>query len=137
MQLTPVIAIHMTAAIGAMAIGPVALWARKGRLQRPALHRAFGYAWVTLMVATALSALFIRDYQLPNIAGYTPIHLLIPVVLGGLFAAFRCLAQKNIQGHRANMQRLYFQACIGAGLFTLLPSRYLGDLLWHQTLALT
>jgi uncharacterized membrane protein len=35
------------------------------------------------------------------------------------------------------MQRLYFQACIGAGLFTLLPSRYLGDLLWHQTLALT
>jgi uncharacterized membrane protein len=127
----------MTAAIGALAIGPVALWARKGRQQRPALHRAFGYAWVTLMVATALSALFIRDHQLPNIAGYTPIHLLIPVVLGGLFLAFRCLAQKNIQGHRAYMQRLYFQACIGAGLFTLLPSRYLGDLIWHQTLALT
>jgi uncharacterized membrane protein len=29
-QLTPVIAIHMTAAIGALVTGPVALWARKG-----------------------------------------------------------------------------------------------------------
>jgi uncharacterized membrane protein len=136
MQLTPAIAIHLTAALGALVLGPVALWARKGRQQRPVVHRAFGYAWVTLMLLTALSALFIRDHQLPNIMGYTPIHLLIPVVLGGLFAAFRCLAQKNIQGHRAYMQRLYFQACIGAGVFTLLPSRYLGDLLWHQALGL-
>jgi uncharacterized membrane protein len=136
MPLTPAIAIHLTAAIGALAIGPVALWARKGPQQRPAIHRAFGYAWVTLMVLTALSALFIRDFQLPNIAGYTPIHLLIPVVFGGLFTAFRFLAQKNIQGHRATMQNLYFQACVGAGLFTLLPSRYLGDLLWHQAFGL-
>ena len=25
------------------------------------------------------------------------------------------------------MQRTYFAACVGAGLFTLLPGRYLGD----------
>ncbi|NCX26780.1 MAG: FAD-dependent oxidoreductase, partial [Burkholderiaceae bacterium] len=53
MQLIPVIAIHMTAALAALAIGPVALWARKGRVQRTHLHRAAGYAWVTLMLATA------------------------------------------------------------------------------------
>ena len=41
MQLTPLIAVHMTAAIGAVVTGPVALWARKGRAQRPRLHRAF------------------------------------------------------------------------------------------------
>jgi uncharacterized membrane protein len=137
MQLTPVIAIHLTAAIGALVIGPVALWARKGPLQRPILHRAFGYAWVTLMLVTALSALFIRDFRLPNIAGYTPIHLLVPVVFISLFGAFWFLANKNIQGHRATMQRLYFAACWGAGIFTLLPNRYLGDLLWHRALALT
>jgi uncharacterized membrane protein len=36
MQLTPVIAIHMTAALGALVTGPIALWARKGAAQRPA-----------------------------------------------------------------------------------------------------
>jgi uncharacterized membrane protein len=136
MQLTPVIAIHLTAALGALVIGPVALWARKGATQRPRLHRAFGYAWVTLMLATALSALFIRDFKLPNLAGYTPIHLLIPVVLFGLFGAFWFLARKNMAGHRKAMQSLYFSACIGAGAFTLLPGRYLGQLVWHDWLAL-
>ena len=81
MQLTPVIAIHMTAALAALAIGPVALWAHKGRVQRTHLHRAAGYAWVTLMLATALSALFIRDYLQFDIAGYTWIHLFVPLTL--------------------------------------------------------
>jgi uncharacterized membrane protein len=136
MQLTPTIAIHMTAAIGALVIGPVALWARKGRLQRTVLHRAFGYAWVTLMLVTALSALFIRDYKLPNLAGYTPVHLLIPVTFVSLFGAFWFIARKNIAGHRKTMQGLYFGACIGAGAFTLLPNRFLGQLVWGQWLSL-
>jgi uncharacterized membrane protein len=129
-QLTPIIAIHMTAALGALATGPVALWARKGARQHPRLHRAFGYAWVTLMVATAVSAIFIRDSRLPNVAGFTPIHLLIPVTLAGLFGAFWFLAKGNIAAHRNTMQRLYFGACVVAGAFTLLPGRYLGQLVW-------
>ena len=132
MQLTPLIAVHMTAAIGAVATGPVALWARKGRAQRPRLHRAFGYAWVTLMIVTAVSALFIRDRGLPNLNGFTPIHLLIPVTLVGIAGAFWCLAKGNIAGHRRVMQRLYIGACLVAGGFTLLPQRYLGHLLWSQ-----
>ncbi|WBY01438.1 DUF2306 domain-containing protein [Ramlibacter tataouinensis] len=132
MQLTPVIAVHMTAALGALALGPVALWARRGRTQQPRLHRAFGYAWVTLMVVTALSALFIRDTLLPNIAGFTPIHLLVPVTLVGLFGAFWQLARGNVRGHKTTMQNLYFGACVVAGAFTLLPHRYLGQLLWSS-----
>jgi uncharacterized membrane protein len=132
MQLTPLIAVHMTAAIGAVATGPVALWARKGRLQRPRLHRAFGYAWVTLMLITAVSAIFIRDFELPNLAGYTPIHLLIPVTLIGIFGAFWFLARGNIAAHRKTMVNLYIGACIVAGVFTLLPARYLGHLLWSS-----
>ena len=132
MQMNPVIAVHMTAALLAIATGPVALWARRGGAQRPRLHRAFGYAWVTLMLITAVSAIFIRDRSLPNIAGYTPIHLLIPVVFAALFGAFWKLAHHNIAGHRKVMQFLYFSACIVAGAFTLLPNRYLGQLLWSQ-----
>jgi uncharacterized membrane protein len=134
MQLTPLIAVHMSAAIAAVALGPVALWARRGHAgpqrhsQRPRLHRAAGYAWVTLMLVTALSAIFIRDFKLPNIAGYTPIHLLVPVVLGSLFFSFRALLRGDIRRHRRLMVWLYISACLVAGAFTLLPNRYLGGL---------
>ena len=137
MQLSPLIAVHMTAAIAAICIGPIALWARRGATQRPRLHRAFGYAWVTLMLIAALSAIFIRDFALPNMAGYTPIHLLIPLTLVTLFAAFRALAQGRIQAHRQHMTLLYISACVVAGAFTLLPSRYLGNLVWHDWLSLS
>ncbi len=130
MNMTPLIAIHMTAAIAATLIGPVALWARKGRTQRPKLHRAFGYAWVTLMIMTAFTALFIRDFRLPNIAGYTPIHLLIPLTIFSLTMAFYHLSQGDIVKHTRYMTRLYWSACILAGGFTLLPGRYLGNLAW-------
>jgi len=142
MQLTPIIAIHLSAALGAMALGPVALWARRGHshriatTQRPRLHRAAGYAWVTLMLATAISAMFIHDFRLPNIVGYTPIHLFVPYTLGGLFLAFRHLLRGDIEGHRKAMVQLYLGACLIAGAFTLLPSRFLGQLVWGQWLGL-
>jgi uncharacterized membrane protein len=128
--MTPVIAVHMTAALLAVATGPVALWARRGRTQRPRLHRAFGYAWVTLMLVTSVSALFIRDYSLPNLGGYTPIHLLVPVTLASLFGAFWMLARGDVRRHQLIMRNLYLGACVVAGAFTLLPNRYLGQIVW-------
>ncbi len=135
MPLTPIIAIHMTAALAALAIGPIALWARKGRLQRPLLHRAFGYAWVTLMVVAATSAIFVSGKRLAHIGGFGFIHLLIPATYLLLFLSFRHLAQGNITGHRKTMQGLYIGACAVAGGFTLLPGRYLGNLVFHEWLA--
>lgn len=128
--LTPTIAIHLTAALAATAIGPLALWARLGRSTYPRLHRAAGYAWVTLMLITAVSALFIRNVHGLHLAGYTPLHLLVLVTLVSLGRGFWYLAQHNITGHRLTMQWTYIGACIVAGGFTLLPSRYLGQWLW-------
>ena len=136
MQLSPLIAVHATAAILAIVTGPVALWARKGRLQRPKLHRAFGYAWVTLMLITAISAIFIKAGAGPSWNGFGIIHLLIPAVLFALFGAFRFLFKGNINGHRKSMQNLYIGACLVAGAFTLLPGRTLGNLVFHQWLGL-
>ena len=136
MQMTPTIAVHMSAAMTAVLLGPFALWARLGRITRPRLHRALGYAWVTCMIAAALSAMFIRDFNLPNIVGYTPIHLLVPLTFFSLYRAFVYLLQGNFQGHRKSMQWLYFNACIVAGAFTLLPGRYLGHLIWSEWLGL-
>ena len=134
MQLTHTIAVHMSLALTATVLGPWALWARMGRITRPRLHRAFGYAWVTCMLGTALTGLFIRDFRLPNLWGYTPIHLLIPLTLFILYRAFRFLAQGNTPGHRKTMQQLYFWACIVTGIFTLLPGRFLGQRVWGQWL---
>ena len=100
------------------------------------LHRAFGYAWVTMMLIASISAIFMRDFHLPNIAGYTPIHALVPITLYTLFRAFQSLAQGNIAGHRKAMQSLYISACLVAGAFTLLPGRYLGNLVFGQWLGL-
>jgi uncharacterized membrane protein len=103
---------------------------------RPRVHRAFGCGFVTLMLGASISGMFIRDYKLPNIEGYTPIHLLIPVTLLSLWTSFSALHQGNIAVHRKTMVSLYLGACVTAGAFTLLPSRYLGQLIWGQWLGL-
>lgn len=134
--ITPLIAAHLTAALAAVVIGPVALWARRKGRHRPQLHRATGYLWVVLMLFTAGSAFFIRDHRNLNIGGFTLIHLFIPATLIGLTVSFRHLAAGNWMAHRRVMQRLYLGACVVAGLFTLLPSRFLGHWLWSRIGAL-
>jgi len=86
------------------------------------------------MVLAAVSSIFIRDYGLPNIAGYTPIHLLVPYTLFSITMAFVYLARRDLSGHRKTMQWLYIGSCMIAGAFTLLPNRYLGQLIWGQWL---
>lgn len=132
MTLSPAITVHIVFAIGALALGPLALAARKGSR----LHRASGYVWVTLMLGTAISSVFIRDFRLPNLAGYTPIHLITVGTLAGLAGAMVAIARRNIQRHRQAMWGSYLGGCVVAGLFALLPGRFLGNWLWHQTLGL-
>lgn len=82
MQLTPLIAFHMSSAIAATSVGALTLWRCSGS-PRPLLHRIAGYVFVLLMLGTAISVLFIRNFSPPNWSGFTPIHLLVPVTLGG------------------------------------------------------
>jgi uncharacterized membrane protein len=133
MQMTPVIATHLSLALTALVIGPVALWSRLGTT-RARLHRGMGYAWVTCMAGTAFSGIFIRDFGLPNWAGYTPIHLLVPVTFFSLYKGLKAIAHGQIKMHRRTMQTTYILACVVSGLFTLLPQRYLGQLVWGQWL---
>lgn len=136
MTFTPLIAVHAACALAAVAIGPLALWARRRQHPRARLHRAAGLTWVLLMLVVATTALFIRDFRLPNIAGYTPIHLLVPVVLVSLGLAFWHLRRGQVQRHRLTMVSLYVSACLVTGALTLLPSRAMGQLVWGQWLGL-
>jgi uncharacterized membrane protein len=131
-ELTPLVAVHLSAALAALLVGPVALWVRKGSR----MHRAAGYAWVTLMTATAVSSFFIRDRVMINWGGFTPIHLLILVVTVSMTIGLGHMARGNIAAHRKTMISTYIGSCVIAGVFTLLPGRYLGWLVWHHWLGL-
>ena len=128
--LSPAVLLHLCFALCAVLLGPVALWARKGSRT----HRMFGYFWVGAMVGSAVSCLVIHGGGLPNIAGWSPIHLLSVGALVGISTSVWQVSRGHIAAHRKTMQRTYLGACVVAGLFTLTPSRFLGDLLWHQTL---
>lgn len=131
-SLSPIVLVHLTLASASVLLGPAALWARKGSRG----HRGLGYAWVTVMVGTALSAFFMRSSGRFQLYGFSPIHLLGLVTLVGVTAAIVAIAYRQVELHRKTMQRVYLGACVGAGVFTLLPGRYLGDLLWHHALGL-
>ena len=129
--LSPVLLLHITAATAARLLGPLTLWARKGG----AVHRRSGAFWVLLMLVASLSSLWIRDVRLPNVAGYTPIHLLTLTTLLGLgLAVWAVVVRRDIRRHRRGMQITYLAGCVLAGLFTLLPGRLIGHWLWHDTL---
>lgn len=128
--LAPAVQVHLAAALAALLLGPLALSARKGS----PLHRGAGVAWIALMVIATLSSLFIRDFRLPNVGGYTPIHLLTLATAAGLGTGLWALARRRISAHRRAMWSTYVGGCVIAGAFTLLPNRLLGQWLWHHTL---
>ena len=126
LQRHPLIFAHMVAALGALLLGIVILSRRKGT----ASHRALGWTWVMLMGSTALTSAFIRDYRLPNLFGYTPIHGFTLYVAVMLPLALLHIRRGNVAGHRKAMKGIFIGGCVVAGLFTLLPGRFLGSLLW-------
>lgn len=131
-QQRPLIAVHLFSALLALAVGAVVMARRKGTIN----HKRWGWFWVVLMGTTAIASAFIRDYRLPNIAGYTPIHGFTLFVAISLPWGIWQIRRGNVAGHRVVMTRMFIGGCVVAGLFTLLPGRFLGNLLWKHALGL-
>lgn len=122
MPFTPVILIHLLAALGAVVIGGTLLALRKGT----PTHRLFGRIWVGLMAIVALGSFFIRSN-----GHFSWIHLLSVWTLIVLTMAIVSIRRGNIRAHKLWMTGGYSGLAI-AGVFTLLPGRRLGHLLWHS-----
>ena len=128
----PLIALHLASAVLALLVGTVVMLRPKGTFS----HRTLGWGFVVLLGATALTSVFIRDYGMPNLAGYTPIHAFTVWTSVLLPLGIWRIRHGRVEAHRRTMRGLFFGACVIAGLFTLLPGRFLGNLLWKQTLGL-
>lgn len=120
-QFTTAIAIHLAAALAALAVGAATFLRAKGTYS----HRMLGRAWVALMLVTALSTWWIRAN-----GSFSWIHGLSVFVLFALAGGVYHAVNGRIAAHRRTMQGLFFGGLVVAGAFTLLPQRLLGHKLW-------
>lgn len=132
LQRHPLVFFHLLTALAALIVGGLVLARRKGT----GSHKALGWTWVTLMGSTAIASAFIRDYGMPNLAGITPIHAFTVLTVVKLPVGIWHIRHGNVQAHRSAMRGLHLGACVLAGVFTLLPGRFLGTLLWKHGLGL-
>jgi uncharacterized membrane protein len=126
----PLVFFHLVTALGALLLGIVLMLRRKGT----ANHRVLGWSWALLMGSTALASAFLRDYRMPNWMGITPIHALTLLVVVLLPRGIWQARRGNVVAHRKTMRGLFAGACVIAGVFTLLPGRFLGTQLWKDML---
>lgn len=124
----PFVFVHLSTMLGALVLGAVLLWGRKGATA----HRVLGWAWVLLMATAVLTSWFIRGDG--PFFGLSWIHGLTALVCVTLPMAVWAARSGRVATHRSAMKQIYFGGCIAAGVFTLLPGRFLGQLLWHHGL---
>ncbi|MEI9993684.1 MAG: DUF2306 domain-containing protein [Rhizomicrobium sp.] len=112
---------HVATVVPAALIGTWQIFfSRKGT----PFHRALGYLYMTLMVVTALSTLWVHRLMPDRpFFGFSPIHLLIPVTLYAVYNALKGAWTHDIPRHRQAMIILYVSAILLAGGLTLLPGR--------------
>ena len=115
---------HAITALVAVIIGAIQLISAKGTRQ----HQVLGYLWVSMMMYVSISSFFISKIQLWG--AFSPIHLLSAWTVITLCIGIYFARTGNIKAHQLNMQLLYGLALILTGLFTLLPNRVMGQMLF-------
>lgn len=108
--------LHLSAALGALALGIAMLLRSKGT----ASHRALGRAWVFLMSVAALSSFWLTGLA----DGFSPIHLLSLWTLVAMAAAVAYVRRGNVKQHRRFMIGTFI-GLAGAALGALAPGRLL------------
>lgn len=118
---SPAIKLHVATIVPAFVIGTwLIFFSRKGAPN----HRLWGALYMALMTVSAITALFIHSLM-PNgpFGGFSPIHLLVLLVLFSVAGALYYARRHNIAGHRRAMLGLYIGGLLIAGAFTFLPGR--------------
>jgi uncharacterized membrane protein len=118
---TPVVVLHTVFAALSILIGAALLWRRKGTR----VHRIGGWVWVLCM--SVVAGISFSIYR-PD--GFSWIPGLSICTLGALVVGVWFARSHRMRAHRFHMIALYLGALVITGLFTLLPGRLIGSLLW-------
>ncbi|AVX05838.1 hypothetical protein MXMO3_03333 [Maritalea myrionectae] len=122
----PVI-IHLITALFCIALGGYMLYAKKGT----SAHKIMGWAWVFGMAIAIFSALFIHGFEW--IGPFSPIHLIIPFAIAGLWGGIRDIRAKKVRAHREAMLSMYWGALGIPFVLALMPGRRLHILLFGES----
>ncbi|WP_288586041.1 DUF2306 domain-containing protein [uncultured Methylobacterium sp.] len=120
LQASPVIQVHAAAALAALSLGALQFGVPRGGGR----HRWMGRLWVGLMAVVALSSFGISGLRQVGPFGW--IHLLSLFTLAALVRGVLHARRGEIAAHRWTMIGLYLGALVVTGLFTLLPGRIMG-----------
>ncbi len=119
-SMSPAIIAHTFSAFGALGIG-IVMWSRKkGTLS----HKLMGRLFLVLMLATAVSAIFIRNL---NDGNFSWIHLFVPLTFYASWEAVYHVRKGNIKKHMSSVRGLFFGALLIPGIIAFWPGR----LMWH------
>ena len=121
---TPVILIHVIAAVVALGRGALVFLRRKGT----AGHGWMGRAWAVLMLVVAISSFWITGKD----GLYSWIHGLSAFVTLAIPLAVSFAIRGKVNAHRKLMTGLYIGGLLVAGLFSFSPDQMLGEMLWSS-----
>ena len=111
---------HLAVCAGGALLGTTVLLRRKGDFT----HKALGWSWVSLMLTAAISSFFIQAR-----GRFSLIHILSVVILVMVPLGVVHIRHRRVLRHRNTMSSA-FAGLIIAGVFTLLPYRMLGQLVF-------
>lgn len=115
-QASLAIQIHILVAMAALVLG-IAMFARKKGTKS---HKMIGRIFAVFMVATAVSAIFIREI---NNGSFSWIHIFVIVTFTALFETFYHIRKGNIKGHKRAVSGLFFGALLIPGALSFIPGR--------------
>ncbi|MFH6784472.1 MULTISPECIES: DUF2306 domain-containing protein [Methylobacterium] len=121
---SPVIQLHAAAALAALGLGALQFGLPRGGGR----HRQMGKLWVGLMAVVALSSFGISGLR--QFGPFSWIHLLSLFTLVALVRAVLYARRGNVAAHRWTMIGLYLGALVITGLFTLMPGRIMGHVVF-------
>ena len=110
------IQIHIVVALLALGLGIVMLVRRKGSKS----HKMIGRVWMGLMLAVAITAIFIREI---NNGAFSWIHLFIPLTFFTAWEAVHYIRKGNVARHKRAVVGMFFGALLIPGAFSFMPGR--------------
>lgn len=127
MEYNTLMHLHLWTVLPSFVIGTVLLIIKKGTN----FHKAAGRLFMILMLFTAIVTLFMPAYVGPTLFNHFGwIHSFSLLTLWTIPKSYIAIKKGNVKKHKRSMIGLYIGALIIAGAFTLMPGRYLHNVLF-------